>query len=124
MTTTVSRGIPRQAVSTTPVPTTGVLLRPPTLFAQQATEELVRAGHDLARRAIGYSVEKVPFDDAAERLLGDEPTHDALRIAQHFLAYSCFDVPLTTQTDAEFLVENAIYGLEQADRPRRRWFRR
>lgn len=121
MTTTVSRAIPQQSVGTATSRVPVELLRPPTLFARHSPEEIVRAGHDLARKAVGYSLEKVPFDDAVSRLLESDPSRDALRIAQDLLAFARLDVPLVAQVDAEFLVENAIYRLEH---PQRRHGRR
>lgn len=120
MTTTVSRAIPSQSVGTATERVPVALLRPPTLFARHSPDELVRAGHDLARRAAGYSLKKVPFDDAVSRLLESEPARDALRVAQDLLAFGRLDVPLVAQVDAEFLVENAIHRLEHLHRRRAR----
>lgn len=121
MTTTVAGGIPRQA-GTTATQAPVELHRPPTVFAREASEELVRRGYDIARRAIGYRLENVPFDDAVTKLIRIYPDQDALRIADSYLAFSTFDVPGTTQVDALFLVENALYRLDEQNA--RRWWQR
>jgi hypothetical protein len=92
------------------------------VFARQASEELLRFGYDVARRAIGYRLENVPFDDAVTKLLRVHPQEDVLQIADSYLAFTTFDVPGTTQVDALFLVENALYRLDQ--QKTHKWWRR
>jgi hypothetical protein len=121
MSTTVAGGIPRQA-GTTATQAPVELTRPPTVFAKQASEELLRYGYDVARRAIGYRLENVPFDDAVEKLLRIHPQEDVLQIADSYLAFTTFDVPSTTQVDALFLVENALYRLDE--QKARKWWQR
>ena len=122
MTTTVAGGIPRQTGATaTQAPVE--LHRPPTVFAREASEELLRRGYDIARRAIGYRLENVPFDEAVTKLIRIYPEQDALRIADSYLAFSTFDVPSTTQVDALFLVEDALYRLDE-EKARKWWQRR
>lgn len=43
--------------------------RPPTVFGRHSPRWLVQAGHSLARRAIAYRMEKVPFEESVEQLL-------------------------------------------------------
>lgn len=102
------------------------LHRPPTLTARQAPEWAAQAGHSLARRAIGYRMENVPFDEAVARLLdADEPT---LQMARDYLAFTRFTGPLTAQVDALALVDAAIYRrADDVDRSRwdlASWWRR
>jgi hypothetical protein len=96
---------------------------PPTLFARQAAPQLVEAGYDLARRAIGKALERVPFDQAVRSLTElAERRDDVLRMAQDFLGYATFEVPLAAQADALALVERA--RAQVADQPRRAFRRR
>jgi hypothetical protein len=121
MTTTVAGGLPgKTGTTTTKAPVE--LHRPPTVFAREAPEELVRRGYDVARRAIGYRMENVPFDDAVSKLLRIYPQEDVLRIANSYLAFTDFEVPGTTQVDALFLVEDALYRLEK--QKAREWWQR
>jgi hypothetical protein len=106
MTTTVSGGIanipgPRGRV----VP--GVVA-PPTKFGREGGTELVETGYDLARRAIGKALERVPFEEGAGALaeLADG-RDDVLRMAEDYLGYTTFDVPLAAQVDALLLVGQA-----------------
>jgi hypothetical protein len=92
---------------------------PPTLFARQAPQALVEAGHDLARRAIGKALERVPFDDAVRALIElADHSDDELRMAQDHLGYATFDVPLAAQVDALMLVEGARSRLAEQSAPR------
>jgi hypothetical protein len=88
------------------------LQRPPTLFGQTSPWELVEAGHALARQAIGYRSEGVGFDDAAAKLLQPDLRRDVLQMARDYLAYTRFDVPLETQVDALFVLDDVLYRLD------------
>ena len=84
------------------------LERPPTLFGQQSELQVVRAGYDLARRAIGYALENVPLRDAVGALVAEAPSPEALQMAFDYLAYTKFeDVPRSEQVEAFFLIEDA-----------------
>jgi hypothetical protein len=81
---------------------------PPTPFGRESAADLVRAGYDLARRATGKALEHVPFQDAARALTElAEGCDDVLRMAEDYLGYTTFDVPLAAQVDALLLVERA-----------------
>jgi len=106
MTTIVSGGLsnipaPRGRVA----PATAA---PPTVFGRAGSTELVAAGYDVARRAIGKALERVPFEDATRALaeLADR-RDDVLRMAEDHLGYATFDVPLAAQVDALLLVGHA-----------------
>jgi hypothetical protein len=88
---------------------------PPTLFGRESSAELVEAGYDLARRAIGKALERVPVADAVRGLTELAEHHDqVLRMAEDYLGYTTFDVPLAAQVDALVLVEGARTGLAAA----------
>lgn len=92
--------------------------RPPTLFGRQSDRELVEAGYDLARRAIGYALEDVPLRDAISSVVQEAPSRGALRIAFDYLAYVRFeDVPRSTQVQALFLVEDARSAYDRRSVP-------
>ena len=85
---------------------------PPTLFGRESAESLMTAGYDLARRATGKALERVPLEDAARALTElAERRDDVLRMAEDYLGYTTFDVPLAAQVDALMLVERARYQL-------------
>lgn len=121
MTTTVTPGIPRQSATTVTRSALELPQRPPTQYARQAPPYLIQEGYDLARNAIGYRLENVGFDDAVSRLL-EEPREEALRIAEAYLAFTDLDAPRDAQIDALFLVENALFRL-QDERTRGGWRR-
>jgi hypothetical protein len=86
---------------------------PPTQFGRDSADELLSAGYDLARRATGKALERVPFQDAARALTElAERRDDVLRMAEDYLGYTTFDVPLAAQVDALLLVERARYQLK------------
>lgn len=90
--------------------------RPPTLFGQTSPWPLVQAGHTLARQAIGCALEALPRDVAVKTLIDQLPDRDVARMADHYLAFTSFDVPSTVQTQALFLVEDVQHELEQRQR--------
>jgi hypothetical protein len=93
------------------------------MFARQASPALVEAGYDLARRATGKALERVPFDTAVRSLIELADRRDeVLRMAQDFLGYTTFEVPLAARADALALVERARAQL--AERPRHAFGRR
>jgi HEAT repeat protein len=97
---------------------------PPTRLGREGSAELVEAGYDLARRAIGKALERVPVADAVHGLTElAEHRDEVLRMAEDYLGYTTFDVPLTAQVGALALVEDARTRLAAAT-PRRSWFRR
>lgn len=111
MTATVLDRVGSPGVSETqrePVVGSRDLDRPPTLFGEQSDPDVVHAGYDLARRAIGYALENVPLRDAIGALVTETPSRDALHMAFDYLAYTRFDdVPRSEQVEAFFLVEDA-----------------
>jgi hypothetical protein len=85
---------------------------PPTQFGRESADELVTAGYDLARRATGKALERVSSNDAARALIElADRRDDVLRLAEDYLGYVTFDVPLAAQVDALVLVEQARYEL-------------
>jgi hypothetical protein len=97
---------------------------PPTLLGRNSSAQVVEAGYDLSRRAIGKALERVPYA-AAVRGLTELAEHrdDVLRMAADYLGYTTFDVPTAAQADALLLVEDARTRLAAAQ-PRRTVTRR
>jgi hypothetical protein len=91
------------------------LLRPPTLFGQRSSWELVERGYALACRAVGYALEAVKVPEAVDALIA-EGDRDALEMAHDYLAYTHFTAPRSEQVAALFLIEDALYKLDQPQR--------
>jgi hypothetical protein len=91
------------------------LLRPPTLFGQCSSWELVERGYALACRAVGYALEAVKVPEAVDALIA-EGDRDALEMAQDYLAYTHFATPRSEQVAALFLIEDALYKLDRQQR--------
>jgi len=89
--------------------------RPPTMFGKDSPWQLVVAGHAAARRAIGFALEQVGLD-AATDILRRTYSRDELRMAFHFLAWTRFDVALSEQVNALFLIEDALNHTERVHR--------
>jgi hypothetical protein len=86
--------------------------RPPTVFGKESPWELVVAGHHVARRASGLALDQVGIDDATDALVRSA-SRDELRMAFHMLAWTRFDVPLSDQVNALFLVEDTLNAKER-----------
>ena len=95
------------------------LRRPPTLFGQTRPWELVEAGHALAQHAVAYRCAGVGFDDAA-KLLQPDLRRDVLQMGRDYLAYTQFDVPLETQVDALFVLDDELDRLDLRQQRNRR----
>lgn len=103
--------------SSEPVVGSRNLERPPTLFGRESDWDVVQAGYDIARRAIGYAMENVALPDAIASLAEDAPSPDALRMAFDYLAYTRFeDVPRSEQVEAFFIVEDARAAYDRRSR--------
>ena len=93
------------------------LRRPPTVFGQRSSWEVVERGYAVACRAVGYALEAVAVPDAVAALVAEED-RDALEMAHDYLACTPFAVARSQQVAALFLLEDALYTLDYADRRR------
>lgn len=96
------------------------LRRPPTVLGQRSPWPLVEKGHDLAREAIGYCLEKVPLAEAVTKLTPERRDRAEVQIAHDYLACTRFDVPLDKQVDALFVIEDALNRLDEIAAARER----
>lgn len=108
--TTLERPVPTVSEAPTSI------ARPPTLFGQNSPWPLVQAGHALASRALACALQDLPRATALA-LLGEQTSErDVAQMADHYLAFTRFEVPSTVQTQALFLVEDLLNEIDQRQR--------